>query len=199
MRTIMGPNSVHVAEEKFMKRSLCLNLIFLACMLTGCATATTKDWVSKPKSLDVENSSFKAMLEPVKKENKTFVGFRLVLENRTNEPLKIDWNQTKYLFNGKPNGVFWFRGIDPRTIKSDIPPDVIPEKARFEKVIFPVKLVAFAPVQNDALRDSTRGIFPGPMPAGENGMALVVIRNGEKITEKPTFTIAAEVMGQQGP
>ena len=194
MRRFIHPTTVHVAEETSMKRFLCLGLIFLTSILTGCATTATKEWVSNPKSLEVENSHFKAMLEPVKKDNKTFVAFRLVLENRTDKPLQIDWNQTRYLLNGKPNGLFWFRGIDPRTIKGNIPPDVIPGNGRFEKMIFPVKLVAFVPVQDDTLRDGRPGIFPGPMPGGENGISLVVTRNGDKIIEELVFAIAAEAM-----
>ena len=121
--------------------------------------------------------------------------FDWLSENRTEKPLKIDWNQTKYLLNGKPNGLFWFRGIDPRSIKGNIPPDIIPGGSHFEKVIFPVKLVAFSPVRNDTLSDGRPGIFPGPMPGGENGISLVVTLNGEKIKEKLVFTITAETMG----
>ena len=189
----MHPTTVHVEEVPSMKRSLCLGLIFLVTILMGCAT-TTKDWVSKPASLKVESSHFRATMEPEKKGNKTFVAFRLVLENRTDKPLEIDWNQTRYLLNGKPNGIFWFRGIDPRTIKGNIPPDIIPGGSRFEKMIFPVKLVAFAPVQDDTLRDGGPGIFPGPMPEGENGISLVVNQGGNKITEKLVFVIAAQSM-----
>ena len=177
-----------------MKRSLCLGLVFIVSILMGCAT-TTKDWISKPKSLKVENRHFKATLEPEKEGNKTFVAFRLVLENRTDKPLQIDWNQTKYLLNGKPNGLFWFRGIDPRTIKGNIPPDVVPGRSRFEKIIFPVKLVAFVPVQDDTSRDGRPGIFPGPMPGGENGISLVVTHNSDKITERLVFALTTQAMG----
>ena len=190
----MHPASVHIVEVPSVKKSLCLGLLFLVFLLPGCAT-TTKQWVSKPESLKVENSRFKATLEPEKQANKTFVAFRLVIRNMTGKPLKIDWNQTKYLLNGKPNGLFWFRGIDPRTIKGNIPPDIIPGGSRFEKVIFPVKLVAFSPVQNDTLSDGRPGIFPGPMPGGENGISLVVTLNGETIKEELVFTITAETMG----
>jgi hypothetical protein len=177
-----------------MKRTLCLALIFVTSILMGCAT-TTKEWVSNPVSRTAENNIFKAQLEPGKEGKRTFVSFRLVLVNKTGDPIKIDWNQTRYLLNGKPNGRFWFRGIDPRTIKDNIPPDIIPGGSRLEKLIFPVKLVAFAPIQDDTLRDGGPGIYPGPMPQGENGIYLVVTQNGKKITEKLVFIIVAESMG----
>ena len=177
-----------------MKKILCLGTIFVVSILIGCA-ATPKEWVSAPASRNVENNTFKAELEPEKNGKRTFVSFRLTLTNKTDQPMEINWNQTRYLFNGKPNGLFWFRGIDPRTIKGNIPPDIIPGRSRFEKMIFPVKLVAFAPIQDDTLRDGGPGIYPGPMPRGENGIHLVINQNGGRITEKLLFTIVAETEG----
>ncbi len=177
-----------------MKKFIGLVLILLLLTSMGCAVKA-KQWESRPASRKVETSSFTATLVPEKEGKHTFVAFRLILENKTDKPLQIDWNQTTYFVNGKPNGLFWFRGIDPRTMKGAVPPDAVPAKSRFEKLIFPVKLVAYAPVQNDMLRDGGPGIYPGPMPEGENEVALVVVLNGRKITERLTFTIAAEVEG----
>ena len=110
----------------------------------GCAT-TKKEWVSNPVSRTAENDTFNAELQPGKEGKRTFVSFRLILSNKTNDPMKIDWNQTRYLLNGKANGPFWFRGIDPRTIKGNIPPDIIHGGRRFEKMIFPRETGGFRP------------------------------------------------------
>ena len=169
------------------------SVIFLSVLLVSCASAKRiKGWMSSPSIQTGENSYIATQLEPVKKDKKFFVAFRLSVKNKTGKTLKIDWNKTRYLHNGRPYGGFVFAGIDPATIKKgSIPPDTIAPKTTFSKEIFPVNLVAFTPIREEVLNKKGRGLYPGPIPAGESGMDLVITKNGQEITLKSTLNIRA--------
>lgn len=165
-------------------------VLFLISLLTACApTKRIKDWVSSPSVQEAGNKSFEATFEPLKGDKKFFVSFRLSVRNKTDEALKIDWNKTRYVYKGRPYGGFVFYGIDPATIKDSIPPDLIAPGELFSKEIFPTNLVAFTPIRRDVLNKKGRGIYPGPIPAGENGIYLVILQGGQEIVEKILLNI----------
>jgi len=113
--------------------------------------------------------------------------FRLTVTNRTDKNLEIDWNKTRYVYNGSSRGVFVFKGIKPEDIKNlTIPSDIIPARSTLSKEISPYKLIARAPVRESG---SERGIYPGLLPKGENGIRLLVRQNGKEIAEKMTVNI----------
>jgi len=159
-------------------------------LLTACAPAKgARDWVSIPPVQSEENRSLDVRFEPLKNDKRFFVSFRLDIRNKTDRELTIDWNKTRYLHNGKPSGVFVFRGIDPASIKKVIPPDTIAPKATFSREIFPAHLVAFTPMREEVLDKKGEGLFPGPIPAGENGIRLVVKENGKETVRNLTVEI----------
>ncbi len=163
---------------------------FLLLALTACAPAkTVKDWASSPPVQVGENRSFDVRFEPLKKDKRFFVSFRLAIRNKTDRDLTIDWNKTLYLHNGRPNGIFVFRGIDPATIKKVIPPDTIAPGTTFSREIFPAHLVAFTPMREEVLDKKGEGLFPGPIPAGENGIRLVVKQDGNDTVQNLTVEI----------
>lgn len=166
------------------------SVLFLLMVLTACAPAkSTKSWTSIPPVQKGENRYFDARFEPLKKGKRFFVSFRLDVGNKTDRELTIDWNKTRYLHNGRSYGVFVFKGIDPATIKNAIPPDTIAPGETFSKEIFPVNLVAFTPMRDEVLDKKGRGIYPGPIPAGESGIHLVVGQSGKEIVQKLTIEI----------
>lgn len=158
---------------------------------TACAPAKKeiKNWVSVPAVQTAENASVRVRFEPLKRDKRFFVSFQLVVDNKTDQALTLDWNQTQYLRNGKPYGPFAFRGIDPESIKKAIPPDTIGPGQTFSREIFPVNLVAFTPMREEVMDREGKGLFPGPIPAGQNGIRLVLKQGRKDIVETLTADI----------
>lgn len=153
---------------------------------TGCAPTLIAS--STPKVQTADNSYYNVRFEPLKDGYNFFAGFHLEVINKTRNDLKIDWNKTRYLYNGQDGGVFVFRGILPEEIKnSTIPSDIIPAGQSFSKRISPYRLLARAPL---ARNEKNAGeISSGPIPNGENGILLFIIQNGNTIQEKLTVKI----------
>lgn len=168
------------------------SVLVLLIVLTACApTKKIKNWVSSPSVQKGGNKSFEARFEPLKGDKKFFVSFRLSVRNKTDKGLKIDWNKTRYIYKGQPHGGFVFYGINPADIKNSIPPDLIAPGQLFSKEIFPANLVAFTPIREEVLNKKGRGIYPGPIPAGENGISLVILQGEQEIVDKIVLKIRA--------
>ena len=168
------------------------SVLFLFILLTACApTKKIKNWVSSPSVQEGGNKFFEASFEPIKGDKKFFVSFRLSVKNKTDKSLKIDWNKTRYIYKGQPYGGFVFYGIDPATIKESIPPDFVEPGRLFSKDIFPASLVAFTPIREVVLDKKRKGIYPGPIPVGQNGISLVILQGEQEIVEKILLNIRA--------
>lgn len=179
-------------EEEAMKprtKSLLIMIVGFALMM-GATCAPTMVSISDPKIQTAANPYYQAQFEPLTREHNFFVVFHLAVTNKSNKDLQIDWNKTRYLYNGKPYGVFVFKGIEPKDIKNwTIPPDVIRPEATFSKEIAPYKLLARAPIRERKVGTDEPAIHPGPIPAGKSGILLVVRQAGKEIVEKMTVTI----------
>ena len=155
---------------------------------TGCATA--KVWVSSPEIQTAGNPYYEARLEPVTGKYNFFVSFHLTVTNKSDNNLKINWNKTRYIHNGRRYGVFVFKGIKPEDIKNlTIPPDIIPAGDTFSKVISPYKLLALAPIRDTGKGLAESGINPGIIPNGKNGILLVVSQNRKEVVEQLSLNI----------
>ena len=175
---------------KIARRIVLIVMTGFALMIgTGCAIQ--KVWISSPTIQTAGNSYYEARLEPLTKDYKFFVSFRLTITNKTDKDLEIDWNKTRYIYNGRLHGGLIFKGIKPEDIKSlTIPADIIPAGHTFSKVISPFILLARAPIRK---RDTSEpAISPGIMPTGENGIMLVVMLDGKEIIEKMSVSIEAK-------
>ena len=152
----------------------------------GCAPTLIS--VSAPEIQTAENSYYTAQFEPLAEEKNYFDSFRLKVVNKTRENLEIDWNKTRYLYNGRDTGVFVFKGIEPVNIRNlTIPPDVIPAGQTFTKEISPLKLLARAPLTS---RSANAGkITTGPIPTGESGIFLFIRQGDKTIDEKMAVKI----------
>jgi len=168
------------------------SVLFILILFTACApTKKIKNWVSSPSVQKGGNESFGVRFEPLKGDKKFFVSFRLSVMNKTDKSLKIDWNKTRYIYKGKPYGGFVFYGINPADIKNSIPPDLIAPGKLFSKEIFPTNLVAFTPIREEVLNTKGKGIYPGPIPAGKNGISLVIMKGDQEVVEKIVLNIRA--------
>ena len=163
------------------------SIVCMLLFLAACVPAKT--WISNPSTQQIQNSDFSAQLTPLKRDKEHFVSFRLFIDNKTDQKLKIDWNQTRYLVNGKAYGPFVFPGIDPATIKKSIQPATIPANGTFSKEVFPLKLVAFAPMRQEILDGEGRGLYPGPLPAGKNTMDLIIYQGDRQLRQRITVDI----------
>ena len=115
-----------------MIKQMALSAFILLCILEGCTT--TQVWTSTPQVSELGSSYYKAQLETLKKEHPFYVLFRLEVTNKTKQDLRIDWNKTRYLLNGRSHGGFVFDGIDPENIrKLTIPDDIVPAGETFSK------------------------------------------------------------------
>ncbi len=157
-------------------------------IITGCATA--KVWISNPEIQTSGNSYYEARLEPVTGKYSFFVSFHLTVTNKSDNNLKINWNKTRYIHNGRRAGVFVFKGIKPKDIKNlTIPPDIIPPGGTFSKVISPYKLLARAPIRDSSKNKVESSIMPGIIPNGKNGILLFVSQNGKEVVEQMSVSI----------
>ena len=171
-----------------MKKQTVWSIVILLFVLAGC----TKTWVwtSAPQVSTFDNNYFKAMFEPRTTGHTFYVLFRLEIANRTKKDLKIDWNKTRYLLDGRSNGGFVFEGMDPENIrKQTIPEDIVPAGGIFLKEIAPYKMLARAPLRSRERKEGEKTIKFGPLPAGENGILLVVRQDGQEIREKIVVNI----------
>ena len=176
-----------------MKTVFILMFGFTLTIATGCAPTLIS--ISTPEIQTASNSYYTAQFEPLAEGKNFFDGFRLKVVNKTRKDLEIDWNKTRYLYNGRDIGVFVFEGIKPENIKnSTIPTDTIPAGQLFTKDISPFKLLAREPLTNRGVNAGK--ITFGPIPTGENGIFLFIRQNGNTIKEKITVKITEKEVRQ---
>lgn len=151
--------------------------------------------VSTPEIRNVESDVFSAHLEPLSQGKNYFDRFRLTVTNKTAQDLEIDWNQTRYLYNGRDGGVFVFEGIAPEDIKNaTIPPGSIPAGQTVAEEIGPLQLVARGALAGKGA-DAGKITF-GMIPNGESGMLLVIRQDGNTLKEKITVKISQREIPQ---
>ena len=176
-----------------MKTNRAVKITILLFVLTGCTPMPMKTWTSSPEIQTTGNQYYEAKLEPVKNDYAFFEMFRLTVENKTDNNLKIDWNTTRDIFNDRARGVFVFKGIDPEDIKNlTIPADTVPPGAKFAKEIAPAKLVAFAPLRDRTESAAKSGFSPGVIPEGKNGIYLVIRTPEQEMRDNLTLNIESK-------
>jgi len=172
------------------KTGLFMMFSFALTLWIGCAPIIVQ--VSTPAIQTAENPYYEIQFEPLTRESRVFVSFRLTIINMTDRNLEIDWNKTHYIHNNRSLGIFVFKGIRPQDIKDlTIPPDIVPARGTFSKEISPFKLIARAPFREGI---NEPGISPGPVPTGQSGILLVVRQNGKEIREKVEIRITEKVL-----
>ena len=154
----------------------CLMLILL--LLTGCAATPNTDHASRPEVLKASNEVFDILIRPIKLDNPFFVGFQLTIKNKSSSGLSINWDETHYIHNGKDQGVFVFKGIDPESVAAGIPKETIMAGDMLSRPIYPMKKLGFLR-KRDRPKPGQNNFFPGILPNGRNS-ALVVLEQGDR-------------------
>ncbi len=156
------------------------------------AVSVNDEWTSSPAVRTVSNAHYEARLEPLKGNKPFYIAFRLTVINKTGAELEIDWNKTRWIHDGRNQGAMVFKGIEPEAFKfSTVPPDFVKPEDAFMREIMPYKLVAWAPLRDQNLSAGQRGLRPGMIPPGNNGIILVVRQKGRPIFEEMTVDIEA--------
>lgn len=160
--------------------------------LWGCSSAghpSRAVWTAGPESREVDNRWFNARVEPRKGASAFYSFFLLTITNKSDSDLVVDWNDSRYLFNGSPRGMLVFEGIDPQQVKTaTVPSETIAPGAVFSRVVMPLERIAWRPLKENTT--DRRGITPGMLPAGENGIRLVVRRDDGRMTLPLSVRIA---------
>lgn len=172
-----------------MKKYIGLSIFMTTIVMMTLGCSQTMVAVSNPSIVTSEKPLYTAQLEPVA-SGENFVAFVLTVMNAGTDDVYVDWNQSRYIHNGTSRGGFVFAGMDPAAIKAGtIRDDRIAAGGTLEKHIVAHKLVAYAKLGDSSITSNESGLSGGPMPAGENGILLVLKRNGERILEKMTVDI----------
>ncbi len=167
-------------------------LPLFACLVAlAFACAPTRIWTSTPSFVTAESGGYSAQFMPLTNDKNFIQQFRLLVTNRTAKELEIDWEATRYLFNGRPNGRFLFEGIDETNINNP-PSDFVAAGESLMKVIAPVELLSIKPFRSSQYKGQP-AFSAGPVPEGTNGIALVLKQNGEVFRVRLSVSVKVEV------
>lgn len=176
-----------------MNRTSIIVLTVLLTVLCGCAPVPVQRWYSEPARQSAANQDLKVTIEPIKEGNPYYCAFLLTIENKTADNLQIDWNATRYLHQGKDLGVFIFKGVGADNIKGSIPPDDLAPGSTFTRMIFPFRTIAFLPGEQKT-KQNELGFMAGVLPAGENGILLVINHKGRSMSRSLSVRLRAETV-----
>lgn len=174
---------------------MCKNLLWgvalISLILVGCAKEQI--YSSTPPMQSVSTSAFEVKLEPLRAEGYSYYNqFRYQFINKTNGDLIIDWSQTFYLRNGKKYGHFGWVGLtfdELRGIKEEPSITIAPGKTD-GTILFPIKLIGWKE-EGVRMKAATpeAGFTNTPLPEGENGMSIAVLKDGKLLRQKILVTI----------
>ena len=169
-----------------MKKGIALGIAIFALFLTACAKEQI--YSSSPPMQTASTSSFEVKLEPLKAEGYDYYNrFRYQFTNKTSGDLVIDWSETFYLRNGKKYGRFGWEGLtfeQLREVKEE--PKITIAAGKTDAIeLFPVKLIGWKE-EGVRMKASTpeAGFTLTPLPEGENGMSIAVLKDGKLLREK---------------
>ncbi len=169
-------------------------LLLIGLAMWGCSGVQRPSngvWTAQPEFVEVDNHLLSARIAPQKGEYPYYTFFLLTLTNKSTADLIVDWNASRYLFNGRPQGVLVFEGVDPAAVKNAmVPPETVAPGAVFTLEIMPMRLIAWSPIQEKTA--GSRSISPGMLPVGENGIDLAVRHENGNITIPLSVRISRE-------
>lgn len=169
-------------------------ILFVLMGCSGIQTPSNVVWSAQPEFLEIDTPFFLARLEPKKGAYSYYAFFLLTITNKSDADLVVDWNTSRYLFNGRPQGGFVFEGIDPATVKTaTIPSETVAPGVVFSREIMPMRLIAWSPVKEKTT--TNRSITPGMVPAGENGIRLAVRHE----TGQMAIPLSVRIVSQDAP
>ena len=174
-----------------MYKNLLWGVALISLVMVGCAKEQIQH--SNPPMQSVSTSDFEVKLEPLKAEGYNYYNqFRCQFINKTGGDLIIDWSKTLYLHNGKNYGQFGWAGLTFEELRdvNEQPNITIPPGKTDDVVIFPLKLIGW---REEGVRKKATtpeaGFTNAPLPAGENGMSIAVLKDGKLLRKSILITI----------
>ena len=177
-----------------MKKRIALAIIIFSLVLTGCAQQQI--YRSSPPIKIVGNDIYEVTLHPRKAEGYDYYNsFLFVLTNKTDQDLILNWSETYYLRNGKRHGNFGWEGLTFAELKKiqEQPEITIAAGQTDRAVIFPLRLIGWREEGVRMKADSVEAGFTlTPLPEGENGISIAVLKDGKLIRERVLVEITRE-------
>jgi len=160
-------------------------------ILYGCAgTGKRLIWKSDPSIHKISNECFDIEAKTYcYNGNPAYIRgcrfFDLLIKNKTDKNIEINWNKTFFIDEGQTNGGFMFEGIVFKDRNNQKPPNIIFGKGKFQKSIYPNVLVYYEPGQ-------FLGWHHEKMQPGEKGIFLTLSIADQEISEKIILNISSE-------
>ena len=176
-------------EVEKVKRAFFLGMITLLFLFSSCAPPV-EVYNADPTTRNVRNDYFDVEFTPQKSEGKNYFDhFRLVIKNKTDKALILDWNQCNYLYQGKRRGLFGWEGLTFEILKKTRQHPKIPigAGATNTSLIFPLELLGWDIhlSQSSAKRKRPEDAYHlGIIPAGMNGIRIYATQDGKVIKER---------------
>jgi len=179
-----------------MLKKLLWGAIIISLAAAGCAVSGEQIYRSDPAMQTVSTQHYEVTLEPMLAEGYNYYNqFRFSFTNKTNGDLIIDWSETYYLQNGKRYGRFGWVGLTFEELRGlrEEPDLTVAAGQSHTDVIFPLRLMGWRE-EGVAKKDATpeAGFTNGVIPAGENGVSIAVIKDGQVLRKRVQVTITQE-------
>jgi len=177
-----------------MKIRIALGIVIFSIVLTGCAQQQI--YRSNPPIKIVGNDIYEVSLHPRLAQGYGYYNsFLFVFVNKTDQDIIIDWSETFYLRNGKRHGRFGWEGLTFKGLKEiqEQPEIKIAAGQTDRSLIFPLRLIGW---REEGVRMKERtteaGFTMTPLPEGENGMSIGVLKDGKLVRERILVEITKE-------
>lgn len=166
-----------------MYRSILWGLTLFMLIAAGCAKKQI--YSSNPPMQTAGTSKFEVKLEPMRAEGYDYFNrFRFEFTNKSDKDLVVSWSKSYYLQNGKRYGLFGWEGLTFEQLRGlQEEPDIATPPGRTESlVIFPLQLIGWRE-EGVRMKAATpeAGFTNGVIPAGQNGISLAVMDNGQLV------------------
>ena len=175
-----------------MVKNLLWGVALISMVVVGCAKEQI--YSSNPPMQTVSTSDFEVKLTPLKAEGYGYYNrFSYEFTNKTSADLTIDWSETFYLRNGKRHGHFGWEGLTFEVLREvrKEPTYIVAAGQTETAEIFPVKLIGWR--EEGVAKKATTpeaGFTLTPLPAGENGMTIGVLKDGKLLRKRILVNIS---------
>lgn len=169
-------------------------VLIMAGFISGCMVTPDMmkyKYTVTPDSLQQETNNYSIKIDPLI-YNYQFTGFTLIIDNKSDKPVEVDWNKTLFINDGQTSGGFTYEGIVFAERNNPKMPDIVFPRSRMSKLIYPSNLVTYnAP-------STASGIYiPGgwgkiPIDGGNAGVYLTLRHEGKEESFQLAFDVTAE-------
>lgn len=172
-----------------------LGFVFLSVFMGCVAQRHLTTWNSRPAVKQFSTDAVDLQIKPLKQDNSYYVSFELMVRNKTGYPIEIDWNETRYIHQGRESGVFVFGAIDPEQLRTrTIPKETVAPGVTITREISPARTITWTkPRKNIPPGESC--FSAGIMPNGDNGVSLLLSQQGQRWRKTLTVRIVEQHVG----